>query len=125
MEENLKAVPEISIDAIAPLSQFNLRPNTGLERTYETYVLPHEYIDETANNYGFAESLTAMRKIQKTLLLNQSDRQEEFPKIVFLGTGSCIPNKTRNVSAILVHITYVEADAFLPHSFYSIIDLIL
>lgn len=29
---------------------------------------------------------------------------KEYPKILFLGTGSCIPNKTRNTSGILVKL---------------------
>lgn len=31
---------------------------------------------------------------------------KEYPKILFLGTGSCIPNKTRNTSGILVKLRY-------------------
>ena len=30
-------------------------------------------------------------------------KDKEFPEIVFLGTGSSMPSKGRNVSAILVH----------------------
>lgn len=32
------------------------------------------------------------------------ERDSAYPEFVFFGTGSSIPNKTRNTSAILVHI---------------------
>lgn len=36
-----------------------------------------------------------------------------IPKLIFLGTGSCIPNKTRNTSGILLQMRYYSATCFL------------
>ena len=32
-----------------------------------------------------------------------SEKAPRYPRVVFLGTGSCIPSKYRNVSSILIH----------------------
>lgn len=58
---------------------------------------------------GFKEEL---RKL-KLQLHNVSKKIEnipnalQYPIITFLGTGSCIPNKCRNTSSILVTLEYV------------------
>lgn len=54
---------------------------------------------------GFKQTLQDL-KIQ---LLNKKigSRFQDYPRVVFLGTGSCIPNKTRNTSGILFEIRYL------------------
>ena len=37
---------------------------------------------------------------------NRSLSETRYPEVVFLGTGSATPEKTRNVSAILVNLRY-------------------
>lgn len=65
---------------------------------------PAEYIAETKAFPGFVDSLDDLHSQLATNYDNQIlARGEDYPKIVFLGTGSCIPNKTRNVSSVLVH----------------------
>lgn len=70
----------------------------------EQKLCPEEYIKETAIVPGFTESLSELRNEVKEMFKTPiKQRSEDFPKLLFLGTGSCIPNKTRNVSSILVH----------------------
>lgn len=84
---------------------FHLRPARGLDRTIETFVNSTEYLNEKLQLEGMSDALTSLK--QQPVTENLEDCDSEFPKIVFLGTGSCIPNKTRNVSSILVHTKYV------------------
>lgn len=57
---------------------------------------------------GFTELLAKLKEEYSF----PSNSAESYPKIIFLGTGSCIPNKTRNVSSILIQ-TAAEAFALL------------
>lgn len=70
--------------------------------TGELKLTPQVYIDETIATVGFTETLDQFKKEinerQASLII------QEYPKILFLGTGSCIPNKTRNVSSILIQV---------------------
>lgn len=85
---------------------FHLRPNKGLDRLNETAICPQDYISESIIIPDFAESLDDLKRQLSQVYANEKvNRTDEYPKILFLGTGSCIPNKTRNVSAILVHTT--------------------
>lgn len=90
---------------VRPMTEYHLRPKTGLNRSQEALVVPDDYLDENAKIEGFAEALNTLKQNQIEEL-SEGKRAGDYPKIVFLGTGSCIPNKTRNASAILVHITY-------------------
>lgn len=85
---------------------FHLRPSKGLDRSVETYVNAEEYLSESVALPGFSDSLDELKKAySKQYAAEVLGRSDDYPKIVFLGTGSCIPNKTRNVSSILVHTT--------------------
>ena len=61
---------------------------------------PSTFLEETYSVEGMAESLN---ELQRKLIQTKIDVNSRFPRILFLGTGSCIPNKTRNTSGILVH----------------------
>lgn len=56
---------------------------------------------------GFVPSLEQFRNLVDTRRYAFTKSQEEYPKVVFLGTGSCIPSKTRNTSAIVLQIELV------------------
>lgn len=91
------------IENAAPMTFYHLRPPKNIDRSCEVKVNPPEYIKETADIDGFTEALENMRQNRPEAVC--AGRESQYPKIVFLGTGSCIPNKTRNVSSILVHTT--------------------
>lgn len=86
-----------------PMTCVHLRPRSFIDRSLEVRPNPAEFIKEITDIDGVNETLDALKKDR--LRSSPVDRSSQYPKIVFLGTGSCIPNKTRNVSSILVHTT--------------------
>ena len=71
-----------------------------MDRGLEVKLNPVEYIQETQ---VLADFPALLKKLKEDLSSSSSPTSEcTYPKITFLGTGSCIPNKTRNVSSILV-----------------------
>lgn len=65
-------------------------------------VEPEQYRQEAMAVEGFPEALKMLK--DQLLTLNDDGSTNRFPQVVFLGTGSCIPNKTRNTSGILLHL---------------------
>lgn len=59
-----------------------------------------EYIAETFRVEGFKEKLA---QVKEDILKATPTDSNIYPKITFLGTGSCIPSKTRNTSGILMY----------------------
>lgn len=86
-----------------PMTCVHLRPRKCIDRSLEIRPNPVEFVKEITDIEGVSETLDALKNDRSHL--SPVDRTTEYPKIVFLGTGSCIPNKTRNVSSILVHTT--------------------
>jgi len=40
------------------------------------------------------------------IVLADADESNVYPELLFLGTGSAMPNRVRNVSAILLNLRY-------------------
>lgn len=83
----------------SPMTFFHLRPKKFIDRSLEVRINPAEFIKEITDLDGMMETLEDLKKANSSRI----NRSQQYPKVVFLGTGSCIPNKTRNVSSILVH----------------------
>ncbi|CAH1971818.1 unnamed protein product [Acanthoscelides obtectus] len=78
----------------------HLRPNKGVDRSLSLKLNPHEFISETMEVENFS---SVLQTLKQTLYQHRKNLNiREYPKILFLGTGSCIPNKTRNTSGILL-----------------------
>ncbi|KAK4874327.1 hypothetical protein RN001_013687 [Aquatica leii] len=81
---------------------FHLRPKKGIDRSNELLIKPTKYVEETMFESGFVNELFKLRE----LLKQKKDMQiRVYPSFLFLGTGSCIPNKTRNTSGILYKLS--------------------
>ncbi|XP_030751633.1 ribonuclease Z, mitochondrial isoform X3 [Sitophilus oryzae] len=89
-----------SIRKFGALYSFHLRPKKGPEDTSEIKLDPEEYVRET-----MTEEFVVVHNELKQKLTDaaRSLTIKGYPKVLFLGTGSCIPNKTRNTSGILLH----------------------
>lgn len=91
---------------VVSMTSFHLRPKKGLDRTLESKLTPEDYIKEINAVPGVSELLAQL----KSETQSNQETDSSYPRIIFLGTGSCIPNKTRNVSSILIQ---TAAEAFV------------
>ncbi|KAL7736223.1 hypothetical protein ACLKA6_002902 [Drosophila palustris] len=91
---------------VVSMTSFHLRPKKGLDRTLESKLTPEEYVKEIHAVPGVSELLAQLETETKGCQATD----DSYPRIIFLGTGSCIPNKTRNVSSILIQ---TAAEAFM------------
>uniref|UniRef100_A0A182P4Q1 Zinc phosphodiesterase ELAC protein 2 n=1 Tax=Anopheles epiroticus TaxID=199890 RepID=A0A182P4Q1_9DIPT len=107
-EENnqYEHVPANDTDLVrsSSLSYLHIRPPKGIDRTQEASLNPTEYLNELDLLPDFKGALGELKQqlAQHTERRSTAVRADQFPRLVFLGTGSSIPNKTRNVSAILI-----------------------
>ncbi|XP_045771423.1 ribonuclease Z, mitochondrial isoform X2 [Maniola jurtina] len=98
------SLAKLELIAGRTLTMFHLRPKKQLDRSAEPKLHIQDYLQEAMNADGFVESLEKFRSLVDSMRYANSGAQKEYPKVVFLGTGSCIPSKTRNTSAIVVQV---------------------
>uniref|UniRef100_A0A8C1LJF1 Zinc phosphodiesterase ELAC protein 2 n=1 Tax=Cyprinus carpio TaxID=7962 RepID=A0A8C1LJF1_CYPCA len=84
------------------LMKFQLRPKLEWQRDAIPSCDSEEFVKEAAEVPNFFEEVEECRKFQTAESISTSG--EKFPEIVFLGTGSSLPMKIRNVSGTLVNI---------------------
>uniref|UniRef100_A0A5S8Q2I0 Zinc phosphodiesterase ELAC protein 2 n=1 Tax=Xenopus tropicalis TaxID=8364 RepID=A0A5S8Q2I0_XENTR len=74
------------------LLKYQLRPKLEWQRDAVTSNNTEEFVKEAMELPGFVEALENCNKGQ-------------YPEVIFLGTGSAVPMKTRNVSSTLVNVS--------------------
>lgn len=105
-DEKLKKFDEYP--EVGVRTTFHLRPLNGFDRNKEPYNHPETVMEETYVNSPELPSLIEKFKAMSNPLMvarTVAERNKEFPRVILFGTGSMIPNKTRNVSANLIHIS--------------------
>ncbi|XP_076274808.1 ribonuclease Z isoform X1 [Rhynchophorus ferrugineus] len=91
---------------IGTLCKYHLRPKKGFDDYSQVRLDPQEYINETMVLPDFPAALNELKEKIRNTQMNLTIRN--YPKILFLGTGSCIPNKTRNTSGILLQTSETQ-----------------
>ncbi|BET01573.1 zinc phosphodiesterase [Nesidiocoris tenuis] len=90
-----------------------LRPRKLLDCNTKVISDPDEYRSEVMSIEGFPAELEKLKAELSSLVTENQKMSTDYPNVLFLGTGSCIPNKTRNTSGILIEISpdkFVLAD---------------
>lgn len=101
LSDDMRTEDEPETDDCQTLTTFHLRPLKKLDVSAIPRINPKLYVDEVLSQEGLQSTLNEL----KTTLSNATPLSDKkYPKFTFLGTGSCIPNKTRNTSAILVEL---------------------
>ncbi|PNJ31643.1 ELAC2 isoform 13, partial [Pongo abelii] len=101
-----KEVPTLSVPVVQGecLLKYQLRPRREWQRDAIITCNPEEFIVEALQLPNFEQSVQEYRRsAQDGPAL--AEKRSQYPEIIFLGTGSAIPMKIRNVSATLVNIS--------------------
>uniref|UniRef100_A0AAY5ELK7 Zinc phosphodiesterase ELAC protein 2 n=1 Tax=Electrophorus electricus TaxID=8005 RepID=A0AAY5ELK7_ELEEL len=81
------------------LLKYQLKPKAEWQRDAIVSCNKEEFAQEAAEVPGFLQEVERCRQFQAT------DSVVQYPEVVFLGTGSAVPMKIRNVSGTLVNIS--------------------
>ncbi|KAI5723587.1 hypothetical protein M8J76_008409 [Diaphorina citri] len=87
------------------LMKIPLRPRLPLDTSQQLSLDLNEFVRETFTAQNFPEYLATLK--QELSLYENGEHggdRTQYPEVTFLGTGSSIPNKTRNTSGILVRL---------------------
>lgn len=90
------------------LLMYHIRPKKKIDRSNRLMLKPQTYVKECYEEEKFEPALlSAKAKLESTNLEEHQEKStnQNYPDVIFLGTGSCIPNKTRNTSGLLVNIS--------------------
>ncbi|XP_008853916.1 zinc phosphodiesterase ELAC protein 2 isoform X3 [Nannospalax galili] len=86
------------------LLKYQLRPKREWQRDAILTCNPDEFIAEALELPNFQESVQEYKKnVQDSPA--PAEKNSQYPEFIFLGTGSAIPMKIRNVSSTLVNIS--------------------
>uniref|UniRef100_A0A2K6E912 Zinc phosphodiesterase ELAC protein 2 n=1 Tax=Macaca nemestrina TaxID=9545 RepID=A0A2K6E912_MACNE len=101
-----KEGPTLSVPVVQGecLLKYQLRPRREWQRDAIITCNPEEFIDEALQLPNFQESVQEYRRSAQDGPA-PAEKRSQYPEIVFLGTGSAVPMKIRNVSATLVNIS--------------------
>ncbi|XP_019497046.1 PREDICTED: zinc phosphodiesterase ELAC protein 2 isoform X1 [Hipposideros armiger] len=86
------------------LLKYQLRPRREWQRDAVITCNPDEFIAEALEMPNFQESVQEYRKTAQDGPA-PGEKKSQYPEIIFLGTGSAIPMKIRNVSSTLINIS--------------------
>lgn len=100
----LAALPVPSVRAEC-LLKFQLRPVMEWQRDAIPSCNDEDFVREASELPNFVEEVEKCRKLRMDDATEHRDEAEQYPEVVFLGTGSALPMKTRNVSGTLVNIS--------------------
>uniref|UniRef100_A0A4W6FJ50 Zinc phosphodiesterase ELAC protein 2 n=1 Tax=Lates calcarifer TaxID=8187 RepID=A0A4W6FJ50_LATCA len=89
------------------LLKFQLRPVMEWQRDAIPSCSTEEFVKEASEVPNFLEEVEKSRKICSTDAAELSG--DKYPEVVFLGTGSALPMKIRNVSGTLVNISSTQS----------------
>lgn len=95
-------VPNIRAEC---LLKFQLRPTMGWDREAVPVCDELQFVTEASELPLFLEEVEKSKKLWTEQKTQNQDVSEQFPEVVFLGTGSALPMKTRNVSGTLLNIS--------------------
>uniref|UniRef100_A0AAQ6A2T2 Zinc phosphodiesterase ELAC protein 2 n=1 Tax=Amphiprion ocellaris TaxID=80972 RepID=A0AAQ6A2T2_AMPOC len=87
------------------LLKFQLRPVMEWQRDAIPFCNSEEFVKEASEVPNFLAEVDKCKKICSTGAAQLSDQGKKYPEVVFLGTGSALPMKIRNVSGTLVNIS--------------------
>uniref|UniRef100_A0A8C8RQ88 Zinc phosphodiesterase ELAC protein 2 n=1 Tax=Pelusios castaneus TaxID=367368 RepID=A0A8C8RQ88_9SAUR len=90
------------------LLKYQLRPQKRWQRDLVVVCNSSEFVAEALELPDFQDRVEECRKSLEAGLV-RSDKTEHYPEIVFLGTGSAIPMKIRNVSSTLINTSSTES----------------
>ncbi|XP_064423716.1 zinc phosphodiesterase ELAC protein 2 isoform X2 [Latimeria chalumnae] len=91
------------------LLKYQLRPKLEWQRDVVVMCDSSDFIKEAMELPGFAEKVEECKRACATEQALPSGNVDQYPEVVFLGTGSAIPMKIRNVSATLVNISSTQS----------------
>ncbi|XP_036409388.1 zinc phosphodiesterase ELAC protein 2 [Megalops cyprinoides] len=91
------------------LLKYQLRPKLEWQRDAIPSCDASEFIKEASELSGFLKEVEECKRFQVTDSMALSGTVEKYPEVVFLGTGSALPMKTRNVSATLLNISSTQS----------------
>ncbi|KAG5279848.1 hypothetical protein AALO_G00082220 [Alosa alosa] len=91
------------------LLKFQLRPKQEWQRDAIPVCDREEFVKEAGEVPGFLQEVEQCKRLLAADVEVQSAKVDKYPEVVFLGTGSALPMKIRNVSGTLVNVSSTQS----------------